>query len=167
MKVIVTSSGMCENGKVLDVLPEIVTNPDNCIIITGYQASKTNGNRLLNLKNMSEQYLYNNHLSNVTKIDENGVRSTIRFAEINCKIEDLSKYYSGHADQDQLVEYIHGIKQENDARALENKWPTTVFLNHGTDESRNDLKEKIEAKNLEMNHKIEVVIPSLNSEYIL
>ena len=167
MKVIVTSSGMCENGKVLDVLPEIVTNPDNCIIITGYQASKTNGNRLLNLKNMSEQDLYNNHLSNVTKIDENGVRSTIRFAEINCKIEDLSKYYSGHADQDQLVEYIHGIKQENDARALENKWPTTVFLNHGTDESRNDLKEKIEAKNLEMNHKIEVVIPSLNSEYIL
>ena len=166
-KVIVTSSGMCENGRILDILPEIVSNPDNCIIITGYQAPKTNGNRLLQLKDMSEDELYNNHLSNVSRVDENSIRSTIRFAEINCKIEDLSKYYSGHADQEQLVEYVHGIKQEDDTYALENRWPTTVFLNHGTDESRNDLKEKIGAKNLEMNHKIEVVIPSLNSEYIL
>lgn len=167
MRVIVTSSGMCENGKVLEVLPEIVGNPDNCIIITGYQAIKTNGNRLLHLKDMTEQELYNNHLSNISKIEEDGVRSSIRFAEIHCKIEDMSKYYSGHADQDQLVEYIHGIKQENDTRALENKWPTTVFLNHGTDESRKDLKEKIEAKNKEMDHQVEVIIPELESEYIL
>ena len=167
MKVIVTSSGMCENGRVLEVLPEIVDNPDNCIVITGYQAVRTNGNRLLHLKDMSEQELYNNHLSNVTKVDENGVRSTIRFAEINCKIEDLSKYYSGHADQDQLVEYVHGVKQEDCVHAIENKWPTTVFLNHGTDESRNCLKEQIEIKNKEMNHQVDVVIPKLESEYVL
>lgn len=167
MKVIVTSSGMCENGRVLEVLPEIVDNPDNCIVITGCQAVRTNGNRLLHLKDMSEQELYNNHLSNVTKVDENGVRSTIRFAEINCKIEDLSKYYSGHADQDQLVEYVHGVKQEDCVHAIENKWPTTVFLNHGTDESRNCLKEQIEIKNKEMNHQVDVVIPKLESEYIL
>ena len=118
-------------------------------------------------KYRTEQELYNNHLSNISKIEEDGVRSSIRFAEIHCKIEDMSKYYSGHADQDQLVEYIHGIKQENDTRALENKWPTTVFLNHGTDESRKDLKEKIEAKNEEMDHQVEVIIPELESEYIL
>ena len=167
MRVIVTSSGMCENGKVLEVLPEIVGNSDNCIIITGYQAAKTNGNRLLHLKEMTQQELYNNHLSNVSKIEEDGVRSSIRFAEIRCKIEDMSKYYSGHADQDQLVEYVHGIKQADENRALENKWPTTVFLNHGTDESRNELKEKIEAKNKEMNHQVEVVLPEFEREYIL
>ena len=167
MRVIVTSSGMCENGKVLEVLPEIVGNPDNCIIITGYQAAKTNGNRLLHLKDMTEQELYNNHLSNVSKIEEDGVRSSIRFAEILCKIEDMSKYYSGHADQDQLVEYVHGTKQSDENRALENKWPTTVFLNHGTDESRIDLKEKIEFKNKEMNHQVDVVLPEFEREYIL
>lgn len=167
MRVIVTSSGMCENGTVLEVLPEIVGYSDNCIIITGYQAAKTNGNRLLHLQEMTQQELYNNHLSNVSKIEEDGVRSSIRFAEILCKIEDMSKYYSGHADQDQLVEYVHGIKQADENRTLENKWPTTVFLNHGTDESRNELKEKIEAKNKEMNHQVEVVLPEFEREYIL
>ena len=59
------------------------------------------------------------------------------------------------------------MKLDDEARALENKWPTTVFLNHGTDESRKDLKEKIEIKNQEMNHQVEVILPEFEKEYIL
>jgi hypothetical protein len=62
----------------------------------------------------------------------------------------MSEYYSGHADQEQLVDYI-----TPDGRNIGN---ITVLLNHGTNNARETLKSKIEEKNA----KIEVILPEFN-----
>lgn len=156
--VIITSSGMCDEGKVMELLPQFLKNSNDTIILTGYQAEKTNGRLLKELASGkfddNFQAKYNHHLKGLD----------IRLSDICCRIEDLSSYYSSHADQTQLVNYVHGISGDP---KRENIYPTKVFLNHGTDEGRQALAEAIKQRNEETNHKIEVVLPAYGEEFEL
>lgn len=142
--VFVFSNNMLNSDKISE-LKDFFNDENNVLIITGYQAEGTNGALLKKLSygKFTEPELYN--------IKLNG--TDIRLREIKCTIKDMSAYYSGHADQEQLVEYVHGF---NNSRQ-ENVFPTTVFLNHGTRTQREALKKAIEAKNNESNHTVHQV----------
>ena len=102
------------------------------------------------LKNLGEGVYTEQDLFNIKLND-----TEMRLYEVKCKIEDMSAFYSGHADQEQLVEYVHGF---NNTRGTHNVFPTTVFLNHGTRDQRETLKQAIEEKN-NSTHKVQVILP--------
>jgi hypothetical protein len=72
----------------------------------------------------------------------------------------MSEYYSGHADQDQLLEYLSPDERQLEKLKQRGKTlgKTTVLLNHGTNEAREKLKLKIEERNKDIN----VILPEFN-----
>ncbi len=146
--IILTSSGMVDNGKVLTILEDILIDKNSTLLITGYQSPNTNGYLLKNLNRYTEEELYNQKII----INEN---KYIRLSHIKCNIEDISSYYSGHADQEQLVKYATWPPKENNR---------TIFLTHGNSESRQDLKKKILEVQPNLN---DVILPSNTSKWYI
>jgi Cft2 family RNA processing exonuclease len=146
-KIVVTASGMCDEGKVTTLLGRYFRDENAVLILTGYQARDTNG---FLLKNMLDGKYEENNKKESLKIKLSDEDFTL--ADIKCRIEDMSEYYSGHADQEQLLEYVTPFYKSI------NHGEVTVLLNHGTEESRNELKTKIEEKN----EKTKVILPEIN-----
>lgn len=147
--IILTSSGMVDKGKILTILENILLDKESTILLTGYQSPNTNGFLLKNLDSYTKEELYNKKII----INEN---KYVRLSDIKCNIEDISSYYSGHADQEQLVKYATWPKDEINR---------TIFLTHGDSNSRKVLKEKILEVQPDIN---DVILPSnTNRWYIL
>lgn len=144
--VIVSSSGMCEQGSILQILPNFLKDEKNTLILTGYQSPNTNGYTLLRSINMTTQEKYNTHLA---------IADSIRLIDVKSKIVDMSPYYSSHADCEQLSLFANGFDEHK------NVFNTTVFLNHGSDESRLALKERLLSDNLAIGGKMTVKLPNL------
>jgi Cft2 family RNA processing exonuclease len=143
-KIIVAASGMCDEGRIVYLLEKYFTDENATIILTGFQASGTNGFLLKNL--LDEKYDDNEKKTIPLKLN----RSDFRLADRKCNIEDMSEFYSGHADQEQLIDYITPDER--------NTGKITVLLNHGTNSARETLKAKIEEKN----KNIKVKVPEFN-----
>lgn len=106
-KVIISSSGMCEAGRIKHHLKHNLWNPKSSIVFVGYQAVGTLGRSLLN-----------------------GDKKVTIFGEkINVEAEIYNlEGFSGHADQDGLLEWLSGFI----------KRPSKVFLVHGEDEAKKE-----------------------------
>jgi putative mRNA 3-end processing factor len=88
--IFVTTSGMLQGGPVLQYVENMWGNPDNAILLTGYQCKRTNGQLLLD-----EGYIY-----------LKGWKTYVK-----CQV---AKYdFSGHADDPQLREFITKINPKN------------------------------------------------------
>lgn len=83
--VIISASGMCENGRILHHLRHNIEDPKNMVLFVSFQAHDTLGNRILN----KQPYV---------KIlgDEFKVRAEVR------RIES----FSGHADRNDLIAWL-------------------------------------------------------------
>ena len=91
--VVISASGMCEGGRVLHHLKHGVGNPDNTVLIVGFQAMHTLGRRLVERHKVVKIY---------------GEEHKVR-----CRVEKLNGF-SAHADRDELATYIKhipGLKQ--------------------------------------------------------
>ena len=140
--IIISASGMCEVGRIKHHLKHNLWNPKSTILFVGYQAPGTLGYNIVN-----------------------GAKTVKIFGEeiaVNARIEYIEGY-SGHADQELLMNFIYSFIKK----------PKHIFLVHGEPESQDILKEKIETEtglsvttpefgetyrldeNLEMIHKIE------------
>jgi hypothetical protein len=132
----ISGGGMCEGGRVVDHLEQLLPSHRAVILITGYMASGTLGGKLAELCKCRNE-------GTLPSFAEVQVNDTIfRLEDIHANIIDIGGYYSGHADQGGLLKYIftdHKLPTEEGGKA------TTVFLNHGTKQSRASLKEAIEA----------------------
>lgn len=131
----ISGGGMCEGGRVVDHLEHLLPSNQAVILITGYMASGTLGGKLAQLGRCRIE----GALPDFTEIQVND--TVFRLDDIHAQIIDVGGYYSGHADQSGLLQYIftdHKLPAEEGDKA------TTVFLNHGTKQSREMLKEAIE-----------------------
>ena len=84
----------------------------------------------------------------------NGAKKVKIFGEeiaVNARIEYIEGY-SGHADQDGLMNFIYSFREK----------PKHIFLVHGEEESKNVLKEKIEEET-----KLPVTIPEFGETFAL
>ncbi len=83
--VIISASGMCEGGRIVHHLANNIENPNNTILIVGYQAEHTLGKKI------------------VEKQPELNIFGEIY--KLNAEVVILNSF-SAHAGQDELVEYI-------------------------------------------------------------
>lgn len=88
--IIISSSGMMSGGRILHHLYHRLPNPQDTVIVAGYQAEGTRGRKL---------------------VDKD---PTIRiFGEevpVRCKVENMTSL-SGHADKEELFQWMANIKQ--------------------------------------------------------
>lgn len=129
--IIISASGMCEVGRIKHHLKHNLWNPNSTILFVGYQAPGTLGRKIVE-----------------------GAKTVKIFGEeisVNANIEYIEGY-SGHADQEWLLNFIYSFTQK----------PKTIFLVHGEPEGQMVLKQKIQG-----NTQIPVIIPEYGEEYEL
>ena len=129
--IIISASGMCEVGRIKHHLKHNLWNPKSTILFVGYQAPGTLGYSIVN-----------------------GAKTVKIFGEeiaVNARIEYIEGY-SGHADQELLMNCIYSYIQK----------PKHIFLVHGEPESQDVLADKIEEET-----KIGVTIPEFGETYEL
>ena len=122
---------MCEVGRIKHHLKHNLWNPKSTILFVGYQAEGALGSKLVN-----------------------GEKKVKIFGEeiaVNARIEYIEGY-SGHADQEWLLNFIYSFIQK----------PKQIFLVHGEQDSQEVLKEKI-LKTTD----IPVIIPDFGETYEL
>ncbi len=110
--IIMSSSGMCDAGRIKHHLRHQLWKPQNTVLFVGYQAEGTLGRLLLD--------------------GEKTVRIHGTEVAVKARIADMSGY-SGHADQNGLLEWVSKIPAVRDR----------VFVVHGEDDARNELASRI------------------------
>ncbi|MFH0736533.1 MAG: MBL fold metallo-hydrolase [bacterium] len=111
--IIISSSGMCEAGRILHHLSNNIENPNNIILMVGYAAAETLGRRLI-------------EGSKLVKIfgDER---------QVNAEIIVMNSF-SAHADSNELIEYVNQF----DKSRLQN-----IFLVHGDRDQQDKYKTRL------------------------
>ncbi len=99
--IIISSSGMCESGRILHHLKNNIENPNNIILMVGYSAQNTLGRRIMEkspyVKIFGEEY------------------------QLRAEVIVLDSF-SAHADSDELIDYVNQF----DKSRMQN-----IFLVHG------------------------------------
>ena len=129
--IIISASGMCEVGRIKHHLKHNIWNPKSTILFVGYQAPGTLGRTIVD-----------------------GAKKVKIFGEefsVKARIEYIEGY-SGHADQEWLLNFIYSFIKK----------PKHIFLVHGEPEAQLVLKNKI----VDNTH-IPVTIPSFGEKYTL
>ena len=86
--VIIAASGMCEGGRVVHHLKQIVEDPWNVILIVGFQAENTLGRRIVE--------------------ERNPIRILGEELELNARVETINAL-SAHADRDGLMDWFDKV----------------------------------------------------------
>ena len=129
--IIISASGMCEVGRIKHHLKHHLWDPNSTILFVGYQAAGTLGRRLVEGEKMVK--IFGEEIA------------------VNARIEYIEGY-SGHADQEWLLNFIYSFITK----------PKHIFLVHGEPDSQEVLKRKI-TETIE----IPVTIPEYGQTYTL
>ncbi len=98
---IIAASGMCEAGRIVHHLANNIENPDNTVMIVGYQAEHTLGRKI------------------VERQPEVSIFGEVR--RLNCEVTVMNNF-SAHADNNELLGFVEPM----DRSKLKN-----IFLVHG------------------------------------
>lgn len=134
--IILSSSGMLEGGRIMKYLPGILAGSRNIVLFCSFLSEGTLGKRILDGK--KEVYIKNTD----NKMIKVNVEASIR------KMDGIS----GHADKDDLLEYMSKF------RIL----PKKIFLVHGEPNASKYLKNEIEYR-----FKIPTIVSKYDVEYEL
>lgn len=138
-KIILTSSGMCSEGKILDYLDSEIENERSLIWLIGYQAARTNGKKLLRL---SEGYYDTPEKMQVENLQLK--KREIKLEKVKINIDNLTELYSSHIFPEDLVDNYIFCDYNQGTKTKKN---SIIFLNHGEKEAKEKIKEKIMEKN--------------------
>jgi len=114
-KIIISASGMCEAGRIKHHLKHNLWNPKSSVIFVGYQAEGTLGRSIVNGD------------KDVTVLGEK--------IHVSAEIFNLEGF-SGHADRDDLLEWLKGFKKK----------PKSIFLVHGESGSKQGFADFVKEK---------------------
>ncbi len=129
--IVISASGMCEVGRIKHHLKHNLWNPKNTILFVGYQAPGTLGHGIIS-----------------------GEKKVKIFGEeiaVNAEIQYIEAY-SGHADQEFLLEFISRFEKK----------PRNIFLVHGAENALENFKNLV----IDI-FKIETIIPAFGDAFIL
>jgi metallo-beta-lactamase family protein len=112
--IIISSSGMCEAGRILHHLANNIENPNNIVLIVGYSAQHTLGRRITEkeeiVKIFGDEY------------------------NLNAEVIVMDSF-SAHADADELLEYVNHF----DKSRMQN-----IFLVHGEEDQQNIFSNELQ-----------------------
>ena len=111
--VIISASGMAENGRILHHLRNNITNPANTIVVVGFMAEHTLGRKL------------------VEKFEE--VKIFGKLYPLNAEVKSLNSF-SAHADYQEICQWV----EQYDLKKLK-----TIFLVHGEGPALENLKSEL------------------------
>lgn len=129
--IIISASGMCEVGRIKHHLKHNLWNPNSTILFVGYQAPGTLGRSIV--EGAKKVKIYGEEIA------------------VNARIEYIEGY-SGHADQEWLMNFIYSFIEK----------PKHIFLVHGEPEGQLVLRDKIIQET-----GIPVTIPEYGEQYTL
>ncbi|MCK4423347.1 MAG: MBL fold metallo-hydrolase, partial [Candidatus Omnitrophica bacterium] len=89
--IIISASGMCENGRILHHLKNNIEDPKNSILIVGFMAANTLGRKLVEKQP-------------VVRIFGEEYQRRAEIVKLNA--------FSAHADKDELMEYVSGFNEK-------------------------------------------------------
>jgi len=112
--IIIAASGMCEAGRIVHHLANGVGNPNNMVMIVGYQAENTLGKKLV-MREPVVNILGEPH-------------------EVRSEVVVLNAF-SAHADQNEILGYVQGFNAHR---------PKSIFLVHGDPDQEEKLAERLE-----------------------
>ena len=154
-QIIVTSSGMCHAGRVLEHLPRLKREA-TALVLTGYQATQ-NGQSLRALVSGKDSetgdtppFLLDldsgkKHGNGKDGGNPNGDQKPIHSRDIRGQVFNMSSYYSGHADKETILDFLFMLeKKVRDKHTY--KKDVVVFLNHGDNKARHALRLAILAR---------------------
>ena len=130
--IVITGSGMCTAGRVVNYLKAMLRDARHNVVFVGYQARGTPGYAIA-------QYGPSNGY-----VELDGERYTI-----NAGVHTLGGY-SAHADQKGLVSFITGMHH----------WPKEVRLVHGDEGAKATLATKLQEAAQEKSKELQVTIPT-------
>lgn len=129
--IVITGSGMCNAGRVVNYLKAMLGDPRHNVVFAGYQARGTLGAQI-------QQY---GPQGGFVELDGERV-------DIKAGVHSLGGY-SAHADQAGLVGFVTGMRH----------WPEEVRLVHGDDDAKAALSEILKTKAADRGHSMGVIIP--------
>ena len=130
--IVITGSGMCTAGRVVNYLKAMLGDVRHNVVFVGYQARGTPGHAI------------QQHGPQNGYVDLDGERYTI-----NAGVHTLGGY-SAHADQKGLVSFITGMHH----------WPKEVRLVHGDENAKATLATKLRQAAQERSKELQVTIPT-------
>ena len=130
--IVITGSGMCTAGRVVNYLKAMLGDVRHNVVFVGYQARGTPGHAI------------QQHGPQNGYVDLDGERYTI-----NAGVHTLGGY-SAHADQKGLVSFITGMHH----------WPKEVRLVHGDEGAKATLATKLRQAAQEKSKELQVTIPT-------
>lgn len=119
--IVIASAGMCDNGPVVSYLERWGNDPRNTVILTGYQSAGSKGAELMQRATAS----------NV---------SMDSLSPDQAEVIDMSPYYSAHADQQMLLDFLFRTDGFGCKKAA------TLLINHGNPESKYALRKAVQMR---------------------
>jgi metallo-beta-lactamase family protein len=105
--IIISASGMCENGRILHHLRNNIEDPKNTVMIVGYMAKDTLGRKLLEKQTIvnifGEPYNVRAEIAVMDAFSGHADRSDL--LEHFSKIEDVKKIFLVHGDEEQGLKF--------------------------------------------------------------
>ena len=131
--IVIAASGMCDAGRIRHHLKHFLSNKRTTVLMVGYQAPGTLGRILL-------------EGATAVRIQGDDIQVKARIRSID--------FYSGHADENGLVDWIEARRPIKRG----------IFLVHGEPSGLNALKESLMAKGLSSER---ITIPELDEDFEL
>ncbi|MBD9399097.1 MBL fold metallo-hydrolase [Pseudomonas sp. PDM11] len=119
--IVIASAGMCDNGPAVSYLERWGNDPRNTVILTGYQTTGSKGADLM----------------------QRATASTVPMDSLTphlAEVIDMSPYYSAHADQQMLLDFLFRTDGFDCNKAA------TLLINHGNPESKYELRKAIQQR---------------------
>jgi metallo-beta-lactamase family protein len=114
--VIISSSGMCEAGRILHHLANNIENPRNSILITGYNAEHTLGRRLVEkqpiVNILGEEYQVRAEVHVMNSLSAHADRTELLSWIGQFDRARMQNIFLVHGDTDQLGKLDQGLKEE-------------------------------------------------------
>jgi metallo-beta-lactamase family protein len=141
LSIIIAGSGTTTEGTIVGIISDFATDGLSTILLTGYCPDESPAAQLRELATKSLEERANMKLTfPKTESDKPGFPD-ISGDEVRMHVENLSLFYSGHADGKALVDYVHGSKPKDS--------DVDVILVHGSDPAREALALRLKQPNAE------------------
>lgn len=137
--ILITGGGMCNGGPIVSHLEKVIdAKRHSTVLLTGYMAKNSLGEKLMKNSQATRE-----EIESSTEMLSVGDKEVLQ-KNIKTNVIQLQGFYSGHADQKGLLDFIFEVVGEPKSATPAN--PSTVFINHGQPKSRAEFKEAVQAR---------------------